>query len=90
MTPAARAQAGAPGGRAGLPAADRASLRRWPRGSVLVRCWPGGAPPAQYFQRLDPALPLAVCAGGLLYEEDEAAAAAAAGWSALPLLQIGA
>lgn len=34
-------------------------------------------------------MPLAVRAGGLLYEEDEAAAAAAAGWSALPLLQIG-
>ena len=80
-------QAGAPGGRATAPTADRAALRQWPRGSVLVRCWPGGAPPAQYFRRLDPALPLAVGAGGQLYEEDELAAAAAAGWSALPVLQ---
>lgn len=55
-----------------------------------MRAWPGGAPPAPSFRRLDLALPLAVCVGGLLYEEDEAAAAAPAGWSAVPLLQIGA
>ena len=57
---------------------------------MLVRRWPGGAPGAQLFVRLDAALPLALGVGGQLYEEDELAAAAAAGWGAPPLLSLAA
>ncbi len=81
-------QAAMPGGPVPPPTASRGDLRRWPRGTVLVRRWPGDAPTAQYFRRLDAALPLAAGAGGQFYEEDELAAAATAGWAKLPLLTL--
>jgi hypothetical protein len=86
-----RARQGWDAGAAAPPLlASRGALRRCPACRVLVRRWPGGAPGAQLFIRLDAVLPLALGAGGQLYEEDELAAAAMAGWAAPPLLSLAA
>lgn len=80
-------QASAPAYPAPELTADRKALRRWPRAAVLVHRWQGlgSGPATRWFLRLDASLPLAVGAGGQLYEEDELAGA---GQGRLPLLAL--
>lgn len=56
----------------GRPAVlDRAQLRALPRAEVLVRAWPGGILPAEFFHLRHTDVPIAVDGSGHFFEQDE-------------------